>query len=157
MQLLRPQLSWLRDQLAELDAQKQQFLRHISHELKTPLASLCEGADLLAEASSAGADPAQLEIVSIVQQNSKELQRLIENLLDYNQLLHRDDVTPRAVALAPLIAGIVDSHRLKPATHGLAQCCGTNRRSGCWMRASSGRARQPVSNAVNYATGTARC
>ena len=49
MQVLGRQLSWLRDQLAELDAQKQQFLRHISHELKTPLASLCEGADLLAE------------------------------------------------------------------------------------------------------------
>ena len=121
MQLLGGQLAWLRDQLAQLDAQKQQFLRHISHELKTPLASLREGADLLAEGVVGPAlDPAQLEIVSIVQQNSKELQRLIENLLDYNQLLHRDEVRPQAVALAPLVAGIVESHRLGLERHGLA-------------------------------------
>lgn len=154
MQLLGRQLSWLRDQLAELDAQKQQFLRHISHELKTPLASLCEGADLLAEGVVGPAlNPAQREIVSIVQQNSKELQRLIENLLDYNQLLHRDDVTPRAVALAPLIAGIVDSHRLSLQRHGLAAVLRDEQAQ--WVL-DAGKLRAAldnlVSNAVNHAS-----
>ncbi len=37
------QLDWLRLRLTELDADKARFLRHISHELKTPLASLHEG------------------------------------------------------------------------------------------------------------------
>ena len=154
MQLLGHQLSWLRDQLAELDAQKQQFLRHISHELKTPLASLCEGADLLAEGVVGPAlNAAQREIVAIVQQNSKELQRLIENLLDYNQLLHRDDVTPRAVALATLIAGIVDSHRLSLERHGLAAVMRDEQAQ--WVL-DAGKLRAAldnlVSNAVNHAS-----
>jgi len=154
MQVRGRQLSWLRDQLAELDAQKQQFLRHISHELKTPLASLREGADLLAEGVVGPAlNPAQLEIVSIVQQNSKELQRLIENLLDYNQLLHRDDVTPRAVALVPLVAEIVDSHRLSFKRHGLAA---TLRDEQAQWVLDAGKLRAAldnlVSNAANYAS-----
>jgi two-component system sensor histidine kinase GlrK len=154
MQLLGRQLSWLRDQLAELDAQKQQFLRHISHELKTPLASLCEGADLLAEGVVGPAlNPAQREIVSIVQQNSKELQRLIENLLDYNQLLHRADVRPREVALAPLVAEIVGSHRLGFKRHGLEAVLRDEQAH--WVL-DAGKLRAAldnlVSNAANYAS-----
>ncbi|HET8746588.1 MAG TPA: HAMP domain-containing protein, partial [Ramlibacter sp.] len=41
------QLDWLRLRLTELDADKARFLRHVSHELKTPLAALREGAALL--------------------------------------------------------------------------------------------------------------
>ena len=40
-------LDWLRLRLRELDADKARFLRHVSHELKTPLASLREGVSLL--------------------------------------------------------------------------------------------------------------
>ena len=146
------QLSGLRDQLAELDAQKQQFLRHIAHELKTPLASLCEGADLLAEGVVGPAlNPAQIEIVSIVQQNSKELQRLIENLLDYNQLLHRAEVRSGEVALAPLVAEIVDSHRLGIKRHGLVAVL-RDEQAHWVLDAGKPRAALAnlVSNAANY-------
>ncbi|MFD2435326.1 two-component sensor histidine kinase, partial [Modicisalibacter luteus] len=37
---LGERIDWLSARLAELEAQKQQFLRHMSHELKTPLASV---------------------------------------------------------------------------------------------------------------------
>lgn len=80
------QLEWLRTRLNEIDQQKQKFLHHISHELKTPLANLREGADLLADEVPGPLLSKQAEIVFIMQQNSIELQRLIENLLDYNQL-----------------------------------------------------------------------
>ena len=49
LQVLGSKLEWLRQQLHQTEQQKLQFLRHISHELKTPLSSLREGADLLAE------------------------------------------------------------------------------------------------------------
>jgi two-component system sensor histidine kinase GlrK len=86
VQVLGSKLEWLRSRLHETDQQKAQFLRHISHELKTPLASLREGADLLADQVAGRLSQQQLEIVEIVRQNGIELQRLIENLLDYNQL-----------------------------------------------------------------------
>jgi two-component system sensor histidine kinase GlrK len=39
LQRVGQQLNWLRQRLAELEADKARFLRHISHELKTPLAA----------------------------------------------------------------------------------------------------------------------
>lgn len=41
--LLGERIVWLHDKLKELELQKYQFLRHVSHELKTPLAVLREG------------------------------------------------------------------------------------------------------------------
>jgi two-component system sensor histidine kinase GlrK len=90
MQALGGELEWLRQSLNESERQKQQFLRHISHELKTPLSSLREGADLLAEQVTGHLSRQQHEIVGIVRQNAVELQRLIENLVDYNQLPHQE-------------------------------------------------------------------
>jgi two-component system, NtrC family, sensor histidine kinase GlrK len=86
LQALGSELEWLRQSLHESEQQKEQFLRHISHELKTPLASLREGADLLADQVPGHLSRQQSEIVEIVRQNGIELQRLIENLLDYNRL-----------------------------------------------------------------------
>ena len=101
MQALGSKLEWMRQQLHESEQQKQQFLRHISHELKTPLASLREGADLLADHVAGRLSQQQQEIVEIVRQNGIDLQRLIENLLDYNQMPTQDmdyqDVDLRAL------------------------------------------------------------
>lgn len=90
MQALGSELEWLRQSLHESEQQKEQFLRHISHELKTPLSSLREGADLLAEEVTGHLSRQQHEIVAIVRDNGIELQRLIENLIDYNNLPHQE-------------------------------------------------------------------
>jgi two-component system sensor histidine kinase GlrK len=89
MQALGSELEWLRRGLHESEQQKEQFLRHISHELKTPLSSLREGADLLADEVAGHLSRQQREIVQIVRDNGIELQRLIENLIDYNNLPHQ--------------------------------------------------------------------
>ncbi|WP_210396528.1 sensor histidine kinase [Motiliproteus sediminis] len=158
LQLLGRQLSWLRDHLVELDAQKQQFLRHISHELKTPLASLREGADLLDEGVVGPAlNSAQAEIVSIIQQNSQELQRLIENLLDYNQLNRQQQVVIEPAHLAELVSDVVDGHRLALQRQNLQIEIDAGPESWC-LDAARVRAALDnlVSNAVSYATpGTA--
>ncbi|MFO7549994.1 MAG: HAMP domain-containing sensor histidine kinase [Haliea sp.] len=86
MAALGEKLEWLRRRLHEADQQKAQFLRHISHELKTPLSSLREGTDLLAEQVTGRLSQQQQSVVDIVRQNAIELQRLIESLLDYNEV-----------------------------------------------------------------------
>jgi len=42
-------LDWLRQRLAELEQEKTRFLRHVSHELKTPLTAIREGSELMDE------------------------------------------------------------------------------------------------------------
>lgn len=83
-------LDWLRQRLQDSQRQKELFQRHISHELKTPLASLREGTDLLAEQVTGHLSQQQQEVVEIVRRNAIELQRLIENLVDYKQLPSRE-------------------------------------------------------------------
>ncbi|MEZ5481490.1 MAG: HAMP domain-containing sensor histidine kinase [Porticoccaceae bacterium] len=112
------QLEWLRSRLDKIDQQKLQFLRHMSHELKTPLANLREGSDLLAEEVLGGLTRQQQEVVTIVQRNSIELQRLIENLLDYTHL--SDQVlNPEPVIITELASALLQNYRMSIESKGL--------------------------------------
>src|SRR5690606_18344221 len=77
-------LDWLRQQLAEVEQEKARFLRHVSHELKTPLANIREGSELLLDGSSGALTGAQAEVATILRDNGITLQKSIENLLNYN-------------------------------------------------------------------------
>ncbi len=85
----------------------------MSHELKTPLASLREGADLMAEGLVGDLEVRQREIVDIIQQNSRELQRLIENLLDYNQVLASNELSAEMVDLDGLWKELLQSYQFR--------------------------------------------
>jgi two-component system, NtrC family, sensor histidine kinase GlrK len=78
------QLEWLRLRLTELDADKARFLRHVSHELKTPLAALREGVALLQDGVTGKLNTNQQEVVGILHQNTLGLQGQIEALLRFN-------------------------------------------------------------------------
>ncbi|MEO8389877.1 MAG: HAMP domain-containing sensor histidine kinase [Polaromonas sp.] len=82
--LVGQRLNWLRLRLVELDADKSRFLRHISHELKTPLASLREGVSLLEDGVAGTLSNDQREIAQILRHNTGVLQGQIEDLLRFN-------------------------------------------------------------------------
>ena len=84
MEQLGQRLDWMRLRLLEVEEEKNRFLRHISHELKTPLTALREGAELINEEVVGNLNPQQREIASILKDNSLRLQKLIEGLLDFN-------------------------------------------------------------------------
>ncbi|MFQ3786521.1 sensor histidine kinase [Halomonas sp. A29] len=109
---LGDRLDWLSTRLSDLEAQKQQFLRHMSHELKTPLASVREGSALLADGVAGEMTPRQREILSLIDASGRELQRLIEQLLDYNLLQHNQRIILEWLDLATLVKTILSKHRL---------------------------------------------
>src|SRR6185503_7913123 len=74
LQQLGERLAWMRERLADLEQQTNRFLRHMSHELKTPLTALREGAELLSEEVVGKLTPEQREIAEILRHNSIELQ-----------------------------------------------------------------------------------
>jgi two-component system sensor histidine kinase GlrK len=84
LQKLGTQLEWLRIRLLDLAQERNRFLRHMSHELKTPLANIREGTELLTDGAVGELDSGQREVVTILKDNGIKLQRLIENLLSFS-------------------------------------------------------------------------
>lgn len=106
------QLNWLTQRLAEVENEKQRFLRHMSHELKTPLTTLREGSDLLAEQVIGDLNNSQLEVSNLLQSNSRQLQSLIEQLLDYSRLHQNEPVNVHDVSILPVINEAVEPYKL---------------------------------------------
>ena len=113
LQSLGERLDWLRRRLVELEAQKNRFLRHLSHDLKTPLAALREGTELLNDQVAGPLAPPQQQVVAIMRDNSVKLQRLIEELLDYQRALHAaSGLQVGAVGMDVLLRQSIRSHQL---------------------------------------------
>lgn len=107
---LGEELERLRVRLERSEAEKNRFLRHMSHELKTPLSAIREGTELIADGSVGVDTPAHREIVDILRSSSVELQHLIENLL----VLSARDLArkPEHIDPAALIDEAISRHRL---------------------------------------------
>ena len=105
-------LEWLRGRLSELEAQQTRFLRHVSHELKTPLTAVREGAELLRDDVGGKLTTEQRDIVRIVRDNTLSLQKLIENLLAYQQSRAMEPTALGPVALPDIVNRVVREQRL---------------------------------------------
>ena len=92
LERLGRQLEWLRLRLLELAQEKNKFLRHMSHELKTPLANIREGTELLLDGSVGDLEGQQREVADILRMNGLKLQQLIENLLSFSAWQTKSEV-----------------------------------------------------------------
>jgi two-component system sensor histidine kinase GlrK len=120
LRYLGRRLDWLRRRLDEFETQKNRFLRHVSHELKTPLTAIREGAELLNDKVAGPLAPPQAQVVSIMRDNSVKLQRLIEELLDYQRALHAAaSLEVRPIQLDELVREAARSHELAAQAKGL--------------------------------------
>ena len=120
LRYLGRRLDWLRRRLDEFETQKNRFLRHVSHELKTPLTALREGAELLNDQVAGPLAPPQRSVVAIMKDNSIKLQRLIEELLDYQRALHAAaSLEVQTVQLSALVEEATHAHHLAAQAKGL--------------------------------------
>jgi two-component system sensor histidine kinase GlrK len=113
LERLGRQLDWLRVRLLELAQEKNKFLRHMSHELKTPLANIREGTELLLDGSVGDLDGSQREVTDILRMNGLKLQQLIENLLSFSAWQTKSEVlTLSDFALRAQVISVAKSQRL---------------------------------------------
>jgi two-component system sensor histidine kinase GlrK len=113
LERLATQLEWLRVRLLELAQEKNRFLRHMSHELKTPLANIREGTELLMDGAVGELQSGQREVTAILRENGMKLQRLIENLLSFSAWQAKSvGLEISEFKLRPLIKSVLENQQL---------------------------------------------
>lgn len=113
LEALGRQLEWLRVRLLDLAQEKNRFLRHMSHELKTPLANIREGTELLMDGSVGQLAEDQREVTAILRENGMKLQRLIENLLSFSAWQAKSTgLEVSEFRLRPLVKTVLESQQL---------------------------------------------
>ena len=109
---LEMKLHWLADRLNQLEHLRHALLRHASHELKTPLASIKEGCSLLTEQVVGELNEQQGEVVSLLNSSTQRLNMLIEQLLDYNLLLQQAKPAYQTVQVQQLVDALIEENSL---------------------------------------------
>jgi two-component system sensor histidine kinase GlrK len=72
--------------LGELDRMKEQVYSHLAHELRTPLTSIREATHLLVDRVAGPLEPRQERLVTIINDSSQRLLRLVNRILDVSRL-----------------------------------------------------------------------
>ncbi len=117
-------LDWLRRRLRELESDREKVLRHVSHELKTPLTALREGIALLQDEIVGTLEGSQQEVVDILQNNVLALQGHIESLLRLNAAsFDARHLCYRPVLLRKLLNDVVQGRELQIQARQLSVLC----------------------------------
>ncbi|RJG42605.1 sensor histidine kinase [Motilimonas pumila] len=69
-------------QLAQIDQQRREMLAGLSHDLRTPLASLQGYVEVLSQSSSSLSSPQQQQYLGIIDRNSQQLKDLIDQVFE---------------------------------------------------------------------------
>jgi len=114
LEYLGQRLDWLRLRLRKLEQDNQKFLQHVSHDLKTPLASINEGSGLLVDEVVGELNGEQAEIVKIIQSSSAHLNNLIEDILNYSHLnSQKSSLNIEHIELEELINGMIKRYKIQ--------------------------------------------
>ncbi|HET6724979.1 MAG TPA: HAMP domain-containing sensor histidine kinase [Gammaproteobacteria bacterium] len=105
-------LDWLRIRLNDLEQHRVRFLQHISHELKTPLTAVREGTQLLTDEVTGPLNAEQREVAEILHASGLQLQKRIEDLLNFSSLEDAGGGAWQAVSLDRVVARVVGEQRV---------------------------------------------
>lgn len=113
---LAARLEWLRARLAQLEDARGRFLRSVSHDLKTPIAAIAEGAASLQERLYGPLTQGQRAVVGYICDNTERLLDRIDALLRGAQalpsLVGSRSAGPERFALGDLVQEVIEDQRL---------------------------------------------
>ena len=147
------QLRAANERLRALDAQKDEFLGQLSHELRTPMTSIRSFSEILMDEEDV-TDAERRRFVSIINEESQRLTRLLDELLDISRLEGGTlELQLETIEVPEALGKALD------AVAGMTRDAGVtvtveSGRAGLRVRANPDRLRQVlinlVSNAVKY-------
>ncbi|WP_067676810.1 HAMP domain-containing protein, partial [Nocardia miyunensis] len=107
-------------QIALASKYKSEFLANMSHELRTPLTSLLILAGVLAQNASRNLTDKQVEFAKVIQSAGKDLQQLIDDILDLSKVeAGKMDIRTEPVALPQLLDYVQTTFRPLTTQKGL--------------------------------------
>jgi signal transduction histidine kinase len=109
------------ERLGELDIMKKEFVSHVSHELKAPLASMRETTQLLLERIPGPLSDKQQRLLELNMQSARTLSSIIGNLLDMSKIeagIMEYDLRPQP--LTPLVGAALAQYEAQAAEKKIA-------------------------------------
>jgi two-component system, NtrC family, sensor histidine kinase GlrK len=109
------------DRLLELDRLKSDFISNITHDLKTPLASITEANQLMLDGAAGETTAQQQRLLGIIREDSARLTRLISSVIDLAKMesgILNYDLLPADICLLTLEA--VESVRFLASSKKIA-------------------------------------
>ena len=100
-------LEWMRIQLLTTEQQKAQFTQHITHELKSPLAAIMDAQSLLAEQIPGAINEQQMAVLDILRIQARNLQELIQQLLNFNAISQGVDAHSEQIDLSAMCTKLI--------------------------------------------------
>ena len=99
---------------------KDQFLSHVSHELRSPLAVIHQFVTILLDRLAGGLTPDQNEYLEIVLRNVNQLRRMIEDLLEVTRAeAGKLGIYPQLIPLDEVIADVAAGTRVAAVGKGI--------------------------------------
>lgn len=148
---LRLELSRARDRAEAGSRAKNEFISVVSHELRTPLTSLTGSLGLLANEVAGELSSKSRELVTIAARNAARLSRLIDDLLDVEQMESGGlKFSFEDIELTQLVTQCVDANRTYGAEFGVAFEI-VKRVPEAFVRADGDRLSQVMANLMSNA------
>lgn len=108
---LGERLEWMRAELENAEQQQERLSRHITHELKSPLAAIIDANELLFEQLPGPVTKEQQRVLSIQRSQANHLQELIQQLLNYNAASRVNHTPEEDVDIASICRRLFNSYR----------------------------------------------
>ncbi len=158
LEIAARQLSEANERLTQLDAQKDDFLSQVSHEVRTPMTSIRSFSEILLETPDLEATKAR-HFLAVIHEESVRLTRLLDSTLDLSLLergeapwaLERVDPEEALDRSIRMCHGLAANTRVRllegERTHGVLVLANTDRLSQVFINL--------ISNAIKYNTSEA--
>ena len=133
-------------EINEADRRKTEFLAHLAHELRNPLAPIRNAVHVLRESPSD--DPRARRSIEIVERQTAHMARLIDDLMDVSRITSgKIELRKERIELGALIGSVVEDHRNEATRRGISLVY-TAANEPLWVQGDRTRLSQCVSNVL---------